>query len=945
MPSDSRLLVKLSFHVLTAVAAASPATATVPADLCTGDPCVVTQALTVDAGSTLDFGPGTELRLAPSAALTVGAGGDRSITLAAGSIVLQPGAAILGGGDFATVTLRATAGALDLQRSGPTVARVDVSGNQAGSIVVEASGDVTIAGDLDARGSGRDSQGGGIQIDAGGTVAGAGGLLASATGNGAAGGGIEIVAGTGIALSGTLATSGGSFGGGEILLSTATGDLSLAGTINVSGSNPDGSAGGLEAVAQAGDVALAAAFTGTGGSGAQEACGDGAVILLDAAGDVSFGGAIDVTSGTHCLGGELTAVAGGEVRQPAGATFKSVGPGLFGGGGRVAIDAGTRVVLRSLDLSSGGSGGSLEAVAVDEIDVRGLVDASASGAEGVGGTTLLQACHVSVAAGGTLDARGSFVIPDFGVNQLLASGTMTVAGTLRAATANVLRHKGTPPIVTGTVVPAATITVDTSLPDCPPVPECGNAFTDVGEACDDGNTESCDGCSADCMRVDAVCGDTVRECGEQCDDGDVEDGDGCQADCTLTPPEGVRVRGTPLATAGCLAQWALRLPSPALDPSTGLPASRQACSDGDPACDADGAVDGACTFDLQVCTNVPDPEVPACAPENVNLLAIVQPKPPGGDDPVDQGNATELAGALMSLGVKVKAGTTVLRTGSPITAPDACTDGMLLHVPHLPGAPGERTFRISARAKGAAKMKKNVLTLVCETAAPACGDGVLQAGEACDDGNTDACDGCSAACTVEGCGNGVLECTEECDEGEANGGGEAACSSTCERLTPELRIPGGGAQRFDCAFEWSALAGPGDVPVDRKGVPQPTFTCTDDDPACDLDPQQGTCRVRLWGCFGGADARLGCDALQTTGAVVRSPAASAARAPEIAARAALADALAVLDFPAGPGERCTDPIELELPVRQAWLHLKLEVPIASAAYRDRDGLRIKCARP
>jgi len=34
-----------------------------------------------------------------------------------------------------------------------------------------------------------------------------------------------------------------------------------------------------------------------------------------------------------------------------------------------------------------------------------------------------------------------------------------------------------------------------------------------------------------------------------------------------------------------------------------------------------------------------------------------------------------------------------------------------------------------------------------------------------------------------------------------------------------------------------------------------------------------------------------------------------------------------------------------VPVRQAWLELRLEVPLAAATYKDRDGLRVTCARP
>ena len=107
---------------------------------------------------------------------------------------------------------------------------------------------------------------------------------------------------------------------------------------------------------------------------------------------------------------------------------------------------------------------------------------------------------------------------------------------------------------------------------------CGNGILDPGEVCDDGNVESGDGCSADCMSNEAcgngivdtavgeecefsdrpfphhfddtvdcdndctkvVCGDghTNKAAGEQCDpgimvDGNAMDSEGCDSDCTF----------------------------------------------------------------------------------------------------------------------------------------------------------------------------------------------------------------------------------------------------------------------------------------------------------------------------------------------------------------------------------------------------------------------------
>ena len=48
--------------------------------------------------------------------------------------------------------------------------------------------------------------------------------------------------------------------------------------------------------------------------------------------------------------------------------------------------------------------------------------------------------------------------------------------------------------------------------------------------------------------------------------------------------------------------------------------------------------------------------------------------------------------------------------------------------------------------------------------APGCGDGVLNFDEACDDGNTVEGDGCDSNCTQTFCGNGILSAGEECDD-------------------------------------------------------------------------------------------------------------------------------------------------------------------------------------
>ena len=58
-----------------------------------------------------------------------------------------------------------------------------------------------------------------------------------------------------------------------------------------------------------------------------------------------------------------------------------------------------------------------------------------------------------------------------------------------------------------------------------------------------------------------------------------------------------------------------------------------------------------------------------------------------------------------------------------------------------------------------------------------CGNGVLEQGEQCDDGNNTEGDGCSSLCTTK-CGDGKKGGAEECDDGNANE--SDGCSSACK---------------------------------------------------------------------------------------------------------------------------------------------------------------------
>jgi len=78
-------------------------------------------------------------------------------------------------------------------------------------------------------------------------------------------------------------------------------------------------------------------------------------------------------------------------------------------------------------------------------------------------------------------------------------------------------------------------------------PSCGDGNRSISEDCDDGNTNSTDGCTSDCtieegfvcdvpqggLSICTRCGDGVREGIETCDDNNTMNGDGCSAICQL----------------------------------------------------------------------------------------------------------------------------------------------------------------------------------------------------------------------------------------------------------------------------------------------------------------------------------------------------------------------------------------------------------------------------
>lgn len=219
---------------------------------------------------------------------------------------------------------------------------------------------------------------------------------------------------------------------------------------------------------------------------------------------------------------------------------------------------------------------------------------------------------------------------------------------------------------------------------------CSDGRRDPGEACDDANVESGDGCTATCAQVEGdfvcptpgeacvstqKCGDNKITSNETCDDGQAtpKDGDGCDSACQVEAGFRCPAAGEACQAAAC---------------GDGILAGSEQCEDDDAEpSDGDGCSATCQLEDGFVCDTV-----------GVECKSTVcGDKTKEGSEPCDDGN--QVVG-------------------------DGCTPLCQIE-PSCPKTGG-----------------------ICSSR---CGDGLLLPNdvEECDDGNSVAGDGCSATCTVE----------------------------------------------------------------------------------------------------------------------------------------------------------------------------------------------------
>jgi cysteine-rich repeat protein len=257
----------------------------------------------------------------------------------------------------------------------------------------------------------------------------------------------------------------------------------------------------------------------------------------------------------------------------------------------------------------------------------------------------------------------------------------------------------------------------------------------AGTVCDDG---------ADVCAPMAACGNGIVETGEECDDGNTMDGDCCSASCQFEPSgssceDGLFCNGAEVCDGAGTC-----LPGQPVDCDDGVGCTVDSCDEAADACDnaPDDALcaDGQFCNGMETCDPVSDcqPGVPVdcsdgvgCTDDSCDEASDSCVNDPNDANCPDDGafcNGMEFcdpANDCSSMGDPCPAGTVCDEGG------DACVD------------------------------------------APGCGDGVLDPGEECDDGNTMDGDCCSATCQFEPSGS-------SCEDGQFCNG-EETCdgAGTC----------------------------------------------------------------------------------------------------------------------------------------------------------------------
>ncbi len=449
-----------------------------PSDLCEGNPCIIDRSVNLDRGGslTVDFG---DSDVVVEATIDIG---DTSVRFVAASFETRRQGQIRGDAELTIETTGAIR--LDGTRDAGTIRLL----GDAPSCTLNATGPISATGVIRLNSDDSDSDGGVLNILTSDAVE-LRGEIEALGGNNSEGGELDVSAGGDVLIIGDVDVSGGEFGGGTVNV-TAGGNLTL-GTIEFDGNGEAGDGGTVDAVA-GGDLLLVRSLRGRGSGLSPEECGDGGTVDLAAGGDIDVlqsiqvqaregdccGGSIDVVAQAGEITGALDVSAptdegcGGDIDLAFDegllcrrlASISADGNDL---GGDILLVAGTDLTtVAGCSLSASGPTGTIDVTSGDSLSINSHWQAGGATPDGGRGSIDLAACHMEIAATGSITTMGAL-----SSNRLTILGTAQIAGEISAGSANIVRHPpGLNPAIGGPVQPAAQWVADPGLVACVAVP-------------------------------------------------------------------------------------------------------------------------------------------------------------------------------------------------------------------------------------------------------------------------------------------------------------------------------------------------------------------------------------------------------------------------------------------------------------------------------------------
>ncbi|HMV65928.1 MAG TPA: DUF4215 domain-containing protein [Myxococcota bacterium] len=388
-----------------------------------------------------------------------------------------------------------------------------------------------------------------------------------------------------------------------------------------------------------------------------------------------------------------------------------------------------------------------------------------------------------------------------------------------------------------------TVNTDACTNTCS-VAVCGDGIMQAGEACDDGNHVNTDACTNTCLL--AICGDGVVRAGvEQCDDGNAVNTDGCTNACrTPACGDGIVQSGETCDDGGTLAGDGCSPTCQTEDTCAAVsePASYDLWNNAGGwglyfynlygLGDVKMVLDGGASFDVDWLSGVgtlhgtatewgnpsrvwnfsyeyhyrglgpayqgpmgvfygayhPTPAEldqwtfwdlaggTLTRPDNGYRISVYEVAP-AGSKPTQLGRGSNLWDSTNGFGNWL-AYTLYNTLNQPLRSGTGDVNSTVEFVPG-PCVCGDGTVDVGEACDDGNTLNTDTCTSTCQL--PVCGDGYVQAGEQCDDGNHYNNDMCTNACVSARCGDGYMQPGEQCDDG--NTLNSDSCTNTCRTAT------------------------------------------------------------------------------------------------------------------------------------------------------------------